>query len=117
MTSSGGPLRTSSASKTNGWPAALSEVAPTDRVLWTLQIDRPKLDATVLDVAQLSHSQRLHELLARQVRVLVCTPTDALRLSEHAAVEHTDLAQSAVRLVVVSGEPGGSVPSTRRRIE
>ncbi len=49
--------------------------------------------------------------------MLVTTPTDALRLVEEAARSHSDLAESSVRLVVVSGEPGGSVPSTRSRIE
>jgi phenylacetate-CoA ligase len=47
----------------------------------------------------------------------MCTPTDALRLAEAAATRRIDLVESPMRLVIVTGEPGGHVPSTRRRIE
>jgi phenylacetate-CoA ligase len=51
--------------------------------------------------------------------VLVGTPTDTLRLawaaSGRAAVDH--LVIPAVRLVVLTGEPGGSIGGTTRRIE
>src|SRR5262249_13879317 len=40
-----------------------------------------------------------------------------LRLAHAAAVEQVDLAETAVRLVVVTGEPGGSLPVTRRIVE
>jgi phenylacetate-CoA ligase len=50
--------------------------------------------------------------------VVCCTPTYALRLAEVAAEEgHPPLTASAVRVLIVAGEPGGSIPATRARIE
>jgi phenylacetate-CoA ligase len=49
--------------------------------------------------------------------VLIATVSDALQLTHAAALEHFDLAESSVRLVIVTGEPGGSLPVTRRAIE
>lgn len=56
--------------------------------------------------------------LARSVgaTVLVATPSYCLHLAE-VAQEHTiDIASLPVRLVIVAGEPGGSIPSVRARI-
>lgn len=67
----------------------------------------------------MSSEQRLTLLLATRPTVLCCTPTYALRLAEVAA----DLGQAAalreagLRVVIVAGEPGGSIPATRARIE
>ena len=51
--------------------------------------------------------------------VVCCTPTYALRLAEIASQERPahPLAQGRVRLLIVAGEPGGSIPATRERIE
>lgn len=51
--------------------------------------------------------------------VICCTPTYALRLAEVAAEERPDrpLVENSVRVIIVAGEPGGSIPATRRRIE
>lgn len=52
--------------------------------------------------------------------VVCCTPTYALRLAESAAEERTatrPLSESSVRVLIVAGEPGGSIPATRQRIE
>jgi phenylacetate-CoA ligase len=65
----------------------------------------------------MSSVARLHFLLDHQVTVLFCTPTYALRLAEVARQHGLELPQSAVRLVIVAGEPGGSIPATRRQIE
>lgn len=50
------------------------------------------------------------------VTVLVATPSHALHLAEVAEENKIDLAAMAVRLVIVAGEPGGSIPATRGRI-
>jgi len=39
-----------------------------------------------------------------------------MRLAEVAAAEKIDMAQSPVRLIIVAGEPGGSIPATRARL-
>jgi phenylacetate-CoA ligase len=51
--------------------------------------------------------------------VICCTPTYALWLAEVAAKEPNAprLADSSVRALIVAGEPGGSIPATRERIE
>lgn len=51
------------------------------------------------------------------VTTLLCTPTYALRLAEVAAENEITLAELPVRKIIVAGEPGGSVPATRERIE
>src|SRR5690606_21373788 len=50
-------------------------------------------------------------------RFLCCTPTYALRLAEVARQESIDLCDSGLERIMVAGEPGGSVPATRARIE
>jgi phenylacetate-CoA ligase len=58
------------------------------------------------------------ELIRRlQATAVFCTPTYALRLAEVAKEHNIDLADSAVERIVVAGEPGGSVPAFRQRIE
>lgn len=65
----------------------------------------------------MSSSARLNCLLENQVTIVLCTPTYALRLAEVAQEEGIDLAGSAVRALIVAGEPGGSIEPTRRRLE
>jgi phenylacetate-CoA ligase len=65
----------------------------------------------------LSTGARLQALLDHQITVLCCTPTYALRLGEVAAQEGVDLSQCQVRRLIVAGEPGGSIPATRRQLE
>jgi phenylacetate-CoA ligase len=60
---------------------------------------------------------RLHFLRDNAATVVCCTPTYALRLAEVAQQAGLDLAGSTVRCLIVAGEPGGSVPATRQRIE
>ncbi|HEV8379220.1 MAG TPA: AMP-binding protein [Tepidisphaeraceae bacterium] len=65
----------------------------------------------------LSTGARLRMILDNQVTVICCTPTYALRMSETAAENNIDLRGSAVRALIVAGEPGGNIPATRQRIE
>jgi phenylacetate-CoA ligase len=61
--------------------------------------------------------QRLRNLLELRATVVCCTPSYALHLAEVARQLEVDLKSSAVRAIVVAGEPGGSIPATKRRIE
>jgi phenylacetate-CoA ligase len=67
----------------------------------------------------MSSAIRLAMIEAIGATVVCCTPTYALRLAEIAAQERPGrpLAQSTVRVLIVAGEPGGSIPATRERIE
>ena len=65
----------------------------------------------------MTSTARLRFLMDHDATIICCTPTYALHLSELAANEGIDLAASRVRVVIVAGEPGGSIPATRQRIE
>ena len=60
---------------------------------------------------------RLRFMLDNACTVVCCTPTYALRMAEVAAAEGIDLPASPVTKLIVAGEPGGSIPATRQRIE
>ena len=58
------------------------------------------------------------ELIARAgADVLFCTPSYALHLAEVASAHSVDASQMPIETIVVAGEPGGSLPATRKRIE
>jgi len=60
---------------------------------------------------------RLEAILDNGITVLCCTPTYAQHLGEIAADKKIDLSRSHVRLLIVAGEGGGSIPATRARME
>ena len=63
-----------------------------------------------------SHS-RLTLIDTVQPTVVCCTPTYALRLLDVAQEIGLSLSSNSVGVVIVAGEPGGSIPATRKRIE
>ena len=65
----------------------------------------------------LSTLARLDLINTSQATVLLCTPTYALRLAEVAAENKIDLPSCSITRIIVAGEPGGSIPSIRNRIE
>ncbi|MFL5339387.1 MAG: phenylacetate--CoA ligase family protein [Gemmataceae bacterium] len=71
----------------------------------------------VLPAGGMSSTARLRYMLEHSATVLFCTPSYALHLAEVAAAHGIDIARSPVRMIVVAGEPGGSIPATRQRIE
>jgi phenylacetate-CoA ligase len=71
----------------------------------------------VLPAGGMSTSARLRYLQAHRADIVCCTPTYALRMAEVAEVDGVDLASGSVRCLIVGGEPGGSIPATRSRIE
>jgi phenylacetate-CoA ligase len=84
---------------------------------WTAFDAAARLGYLCLPGGGMSSSARLRFLLDHRATILFCTPTYSLRLAEVARQEGIDLAASAVRMVIVAGEPGGSIPATRQRIE
>ena len=65
----------------------------------------------------MSSSLRLKTIMDNEVKLLLCTPTYAVRLGESAGEHGIDLGDSPVRTIIVGGEPGASVPATRAQIE
>ena len=76
-----------------------------------------RLGALCLPGGGLNSAGRLRAIIDNQATVLCCTPTYAVRLAEVAAEEKIDLRGGCVKTIVVAGEPGGSIPSARARLE
>jgi len=83
---------------------------------WTAFESALKIGCLCLPGGGMSSAARVQSILANQATVLCCTPTYALRLAEVARQEGVDLSRSAVRMLIVAGEPGGSLPGTREAI-
>ncbi len=65
----------------------------------------------------LSSAARLRMIEDNRATVVCCTPTYALRLAEVASEEGVELSSGSVRMLIVAGEPGGSVSGVRDAIE
>ena len=72
--------------------------------------------ALTIPTGGLSTIARLEMMRTHAPTVLLATPSYALHLAEVASDEKLETAAESVRLVIVAGEPGGSVPAVRRRI-
>jgi phenylacetate-CoA ligase len=103
-------------------------VTPADRIFfafsfgpfigfWAAWAGAEKMGTLAISGGAQDSYQRLKNLIELQATVLCCTPSYALHLSEVARKENIDLEKSAVRKIIVAGEPGGSIPGTRARIE
>ncbi len=109
-----------------GFP--LVGLSPADRVyfpfsfgpfigFWSAFEAASRYGALVLPGGGMTSTARLRFLVEHEATVVFATPTYALHLAELAAKERIDLAGSSVRMLVVAGEPGGTIPATRERIE
>jgi phenylacetate-CoA ligase len=78
---------------------------------WTSFEAAAKLGLLCIPGGGLSSEARMRAIIETGATILCCTPTYALRLGE------MDSAGSRVRTIIVAGEPGGSIPSTRAQIE
>jgi phenylacetate-CoA ligase len=84
---------------------------------WSAYEGAQSMQALSIPGGGMSSYQRAKAILANEVTVLVCTPTYALHLAEVAEEEGLDIANSNVRISIHAGEPGASLPGTKRRIE
>jgi len=103
-------------------------LTPTDRLcfpfsfgpfigFWAAFEGANRLGNLCLPGGGMSSQQRLSLIADNEATILCCTPTYALRLAEVAAEQNIDLAAGSVRMLIVAGEPGGSIASIRSRIE
>ena len=103
-------------------------VSPTDRALfafsfgpfigfWMAYEAATQMGCLCFPGGGLTSATRLRILLENEVTLLCCTPTYALRLAEVAKLEGIDLSRAKLKTIIVAGEPGGSIPATRERIE
>ncbi len=105
-----------------------AEVTRQDRVLmafsfgpfigfWSAHDALIERGAMVIATGGMSSLARLECLRDLGATVVFCTPTYAMRLAETAQQIGLSLDALPVRTLVVAGEPGGSVPEVRRRLE
>ena len=78
---------------------------------WTA-FEAAAADYLIIPGGGMSSEARMAAIARYGATVLCCTPTYALRLGELASVT-----PHSVRKIIVAGEPGGSVPAVRERIE
>jgi phenylacetate-CoA ligase len=65
----------------------------------------------------MSTTTRLRQIIEHGITAIFATPTYVLHLVEQAKKESVDLSKSGVRTVVVAGEPGGNISTTKAAIE
>ncbi len=87
---------------------------------WTAFEAGCQIGALCIPAGGMSSQARLAMIETLRPTIVCCTPTYALRLLEVSGEERDgkpDLSKSSVRMLIVAGEAGGSIPSTRERIE
>ncbi len=84
---------------------------------WAAWAGAEKIGALAISGGAQNSYQRLRNLIELQATALCCTPSYALHLAEVAQKENIGLDKSAVRKIIVAGEPGGSIPGTKARIQ
>ncbi len=104
-----------------------AEVTTADRVLmafsfgpfigfWSAHDAAVSRGLMVIPSGGMTTLARLDLIRSANVTMIFGTPSYALHMAEVAAQNNIDLHQLGVRKIVVSGEPGGSLPATRQRI-
>ncbi len=84
---------------------------------WTAFESAQRLGCLVFAGGGMTSVARLRAILDLRATILCCTPTYALHLAEVAAKEGLDLRRSQVKTLSVAGEPGGSIPAVRARLQ
>jgi phenylacetate-CoA ligase len=73
--------------------------------------------AMIAPTGSLSTIARIELIRSIEATIIFCTPSYALHMAEVARQNKIDLTSSSVKKIIVAGEPGGSIPSIRQRIE
>ncbi len=105
-----------------------AEIGPEDRIalafsfgpfigFWSAHDAAVARGAMVIPSGGMSTLARVEMIRNCRATALFCTPSYALRLADVALENRIDPASLEVRRIVVAGEPGGSVPALRKRIE
>jgi phenylacetate-CoA ligase len=84
---------------------------------WGLHYACEKLGCLTLPGGAMATDQRVKQIVEMGATVVASTPTYALRMAQEARAMGIDLASSAVERVILSGEPAGSIPATKKLIE
>lgn len=103
-------------------------VRPPDRVFvafgyatfigfWGLHYASEKMGCLTLPGGAMTTEQRVKTIVDMGATVVASTPTYALRMAQEARSLGIDLANGPVRRLILSGEPAGSIPATKKLIE
>ena len=103
-------------------------VRPADRVFfafsygtfvgfWGAHYACEKIGCLVLPGGNMTTEARINQILDMKATVVCSTPTYALRMAQEAKAMGVDLASSPVERLILSGEPAGSIPATKKLIE
>lgn len=84
---------------------------------WGAHYACEKIGCLVVPGGNMTTEQRVKQILDTGSTVVCCTPTYALRMAQEARDLGIDLAKGPVKSLILSGEPGGSIPATKRLIE
>ena len=85
---------------------------------WSAHYASEKIGAMTLPSGGMSSKDRINKIIEMGATVLVCTPTYAIRLAQVAAEMGINLARdSKIRLLIHAGEPGASIPGTKKMLE
>jgi phenylacetate-CoA ligase len=84
---------------------------------WGLHYGLEKIGAMTIPGGAQTTAGRIKQILDFGVTVVASTPTYALRLAQEAEELGLDLKGSAVKTVILSGEPAGMIPETKALIE
>jgi phenylacetate-CoA ligase len=84
---------------------------------WTANDALIRRGVMVVPGGGMTSEQRLQMIHDHRCSVVCCTPTYALHLASVAARNNIPLTNNDVNKIIVAGEPGGSIPVVRKRIE
>src|SRR5581483_10344173 len=90
---------------------------PPFEAFWKAHYAAEAMGCQVIPKGPLPTAVILRNLTRWKADFMVCTPTFALRQAEVARQEGIDLREIGIRIIVVAGEPGGSLPGTKALIE
>lgn len=105
-----------------------AEMVPEDRVVmafsfgpfigfWSAFDAATERGSMVVPTGSFSTTARLELIMSIGATVVFCTPSYALHMAEVAHVNQIPIQDSKVTRIIVAGEPGGSVPAIRDKIE
>jgi phenylacetate-CoA ligase len=84
---------------------------------WGLHYAGEKLGCLTLPGGAMTTDQRVKQIVEMGATVVASTPTYALRMAQEAKALGLDLAGGSVKRLILSGEPAGSIPATKKLIE
>ena len=84
---------------------------------WGAHYACEKIGCLVLPGGNMTTDGRVKQIMDMGATVVCSTPTYALRMAQEARTMGVDLASGPVERLILSGEPAGSIPATKKLIE